>query len=69
MKWRPYFKAKVAKTRGDRHWWTTTSAGHRVHQWASIQTLENDRKDRQILQIVLGPLMLCVAARCVDADH
>lgn len=67
MKWRPFIRAAWAATPGERHFWTDTAAGHRLHQWLALQTAENDVGD-QILQLLVGPVMLCLAARCADAD-
>ncbi|ATS92396.1 hypothetical protein DLP05_085 [Stenotrophomonas phage vB_SmaS_DLP_5] len=60
-KWKWWFKYRKAIMPNDRHWWVTTKNGHRVHQWFSIHTLENQKKDMLILQVVVGPWMINLA--------
>jgi hypothetical protein len=67
MKWRPFLRFAWARKPGERYFWTDTADGYRLHQWAALQTAENEAGD-QILQAVVGPLMLCLAARYADAD-
>jgi hypothetical protein len=62
MSWHPYFRVRLARVAGDRHWWVTTKHGHVVHQWLSIQTIE-DSDGTLIVQVILGPLLFCLAGR------
>ncbi|HHA2501878.1 TPA: hypothetical protein ACOENT_000048 [Stenotrophomonas maltophilia] len=62
MNWRPFVRMQIAKTAGDRHWWVRTADGHIVHQWLALHVVENE-EGSEILQLIVGPMMLCLAAR------
>lgn len=62
MKWRLFLRMNIAKTRGNRHWWVRTADGHIIHQWLALHVVENKGGD-EILQLIVGPVMLCLAAR------
>ncbi|QFR57866.1 hypothetical protein CPT_Moby_121 [Stenotrophomonas phage Moby] len=63
MKWRPHLALKVAQTKGDRHWWTRTADGFKLHSWFSIHTVENEEDQCTILQVFAGPILLNIASK------
>lgn len=70
MSWFPFVRLQIAKTPGDRHWWTRTVDGHVVHQWFALHVVENE-EGHCILQLIVGPLMACLAAKlgAGNEDH
>ncbi|MDT3454656.1 hypothetical protein ROV80_05285 [Stenotrophomonas pavanii] len=60
--WRPFVRLHFAETPGDLHWWVNTAEGHTIHQWLALHVVENG-EGAKILQVIIGPMMRCLAAR------
>lgn len=67
MAWRPFFRVKIAKVCGDRHWWSDLASGHRVHKWIAVQTIE-DESGSMLFQVIAGPVLVCLAGKAVCHD-